>query len=241
MNRLIFLKELEYLLQDIAEEDKRDAIQYYYDYFDDAGLENEEVVLNELGSPERVAAIIRADLNSELCDNGEFTESGYTDPRFEEPIKPLDKYTEPADSTYYEEAEKTRNLRGLYSGRGRWGKILITLLLVFTVIPIAVEILGGILGVLSGIIGVVLLPGAIALAGILGGIVIIVIGVGILFGHILGGVVTIGTGILLVGIGFFAMALSVWFYGTLMPKLFYSTSNLFRSIRKRREKGGSQK
>lgn len=36
MTRDGFMKELAYLLQDIQDEDKEDALQYYMDYFDEA-------------------------------------------------------------------------------------------------------------------------------------------------------------------------------------------------------------
>ena len=62
MNRVEFMKQLEQLLQDISENDRLDAIGYYNDYFDEAGLENEAQVIRELGSPERVAAMIKEDL-----------------------------------------------------------------------------------------------------------------------------------------------------------------------------------
>ena len=39
-------------------------MQYYEDYFDEAGPENEQQVINDLGSPERVAAIIKAGLDT---------------------------------------------------------------------------------------------------------------------------------------------------------------------------------
>ena len=44
-----FLKELEYLLQDIPEEEKRDAISYYQDYLEEAGEKQEDAV-REFGS-----------------------------------------------------------------------------------------------------------------------------------------------------------------------------------------------
>ena len=66
MNREEFMKELEYLLMDIPEEDKQDAVAYYRDYLEDAGDEHEQEVIQEFGSPERVAAIIRADLGGRL-------------------------------------------------------------------------------------------------------------------------------------------------------------------------------
>ena len=59
MNRIEFMEELSGLLQDIPEEDRMDALNYYNDYFDDAGAENEKNVIDELESPEKVAARIR--------------------------------------------------------------------------------------------------------------------------------------------------------------------------------------
>lgn len=85
MRRDEFIRELEYLLQDIPDEDKADAIAYYRDYLEEAGPEKEEEVIRDFGSPERVAAIIRSDLNGSLEDGGEFTEKGYEDERFREP------------------------------------------------------------------------------------------------------------------------------------------------------------
>ncbi len=55
MTRGEFLRELEYLLKDIPESDRADAIAYYNNYFDEAGIENEQKVIQELGSPEKVA------------------------------------------------------------------------------------------------------------------------------------------------------------------------------------------
>lgn len=85
MRRDAFIKELEYLLQDIPDEDKADAIAYYQDYLEEAGPENEEKVIRDFGSPERIAAIIRADICGSLENGGEFTEKGYEDERFREP------------------------------------------------------------------------------------------------------------------------------------------------------------
>ena len=84
MTRDEFMKELAYLLQDIQDEDKDDAVQYYTDYFEEAGPDKEAEVIQELGSPERIAAIIRADIAGHL-ESGEFTEQGYQDERFRDP------------------------------------------------------------------------------------------------------------------------------------------------------------
>lgn len=84
MSRQEFLHELENLLQNIPVADRQEAIQYYEDYFEDAGIENEYQVVKKLGSPERVAAIIQEDLRSDsTVDSGEFTERGYRNPAFD--------------------------------------------------------------------------------------------------------------------------------------------------------------
>ena len=85
MRKDVFINEMEYLLQDIPDEDKADAIAYYQDYLEEAGPGNEEKVIQDFGSPERIAAIIRADISGNLKDGGEFTEKGYEDERFLEP------------------------------------------------------------------------------------------------------------------------------------------------------------
>lgn len=83
MKKEVFLERLEALLQDIPEEEKRDAIDYYRDYLEEAGPEKEEEVLAEFQSPEHIAEVIRMELQSEWS-GGEFTDRGYNDSRFEE-------------------------------------------------------------------------------------------------------------------------------------------------------------
>ncbi|MBE5966246.1 MAG: DUF1700 domain-containing protein [Lachnospiraceae bacterium] len=89
MSKIDFMKELESLLSDIPSDEKEEALQYYADYFEDAGEENEEAIIGELGSPARVASIIKAELggNSSECNRGVFTEKGYQDT-----ILPDEKY-----------------------------------------------------------------------------------------------------------------------------------------------------
>lgn len=61
MNKDQFLKRLSELLDRLSPEERRDAIRYYVEYFDEAGPENETRILLELGSPEEAAAAILAD------------------------------------------------------------------------------------------------------------------------------------------------------------------------------------
>ena len=45
MTRKEFMQRLESLLLDLPDSERREAIQYYNDYFDDAGPENEAKVI----------------------------------------------------------------------------------------------------------------------------------------------------------------------------------------------------
>ncbi len=62
MNRREFMDRLEQLLSDVPVDERLDALQYYEDYFEDAGYSKEQDIIAELKSPETVAAAIKKDL-----------------------------------------------------------------------------------------------------------------------------------------------------------------------------------
>ena len=80
MSRWEFMRQLEQLLSDISPNEREEALQYYNDYFNDAGMENEQEVIKALGSPEQVAKIVKDGL-SEGSSQGEFTENGFSSSR----------------------------------------------------------------------------------------------------------------------------------------------------------------
>ena len=66
MNRAGFMNQLQRLLADLPATEREEAIQYYNDYFDDAGAENEQSVIDSLGSPKAIADNIKAEINGEV-------------------------------------------------------------------------------------------------------------------------------------------------------------------------------
>ena len=62
MNRIEFMNQLERLLQNISPAEREEALKYYNDYFNDAGVENEQDVIEALGNPAKVAETIKRDL-----------------------------------------------------------------------------------------------------------------------------------------------------------------------------------
>ncbi|BCN30350.1 DUF1700 domain-containing protein [Anaeromicropila herbilytica] len=90
MTKASFMKELESLLSNISTEERESALQYYEDYFADAGDEKEEDIIAELGSPKKVAKIIQMEYNSAMHSgdiDGIYTENGYKSTKYGE-----DKY-----------------------------------------------------------------------------------------------------------------------------------------------------
>lgn len=70
MNKDIFLRDLDRFLSDIPQEEREQALKYYEDYFEDAGPENEQQVIQELGSPIELAKQIKAS-NQENIEYGQ--------------------------------------------------------------------------------------------------------------------------------------------------------------------------
>ena len=62
MDKNKFMAELSSQLSRIDAQERAEAIAFYNEYFEEAGIENEQAVIKELGSPSKVAAQIKADV-----------------------------------------------------------------------------------------------------------------------------------------------------------------------------------
>lgn len=237
-----FLKELEYLLQDLPEEEKRDAIDYYRDYFQEAGGEHEQDVIRELGSPERVAAMIRAELGGNLEEGGAFTDSGYQDERFRDPRYQVSRRRELPDvreesgrgpegsgSSWKDRFRRAGEWfrRGAERGRRadtRQGR-LVRVILLLAVLCVASPVLLGMggtaaaaaAGMISLLVLAVILIGVLTVVACIGAAALLVLGFGMVFTGGWSGVLVIGCGVFVLGLALFGIALSVLVYGTLIP------------------------
>jgi len=71
MSRHEFIAELKKKLRKLPFDEVKEAVDYYEGYFDDAGEENEQAVLEELGSPSAVASHIIANFAVKEADTEE--------------------------------------------------------------------------------------------------------------------------------------------------------------------------
>lgn len=214
MSRKAFMARLDELLADITEAEKDEALSYYEEYFEDAGPENEEEVIQSLGSPEKVAATIKAGLSENAQEEGEFSETGYT-------------------NSYYDVKDevatinKRKGLGGI--GTGGWVIILILCLFALPILgPLLLGIAGTIFGILVAIAAVifaVLVTGVALVAAAIG---LIVAGFASLIAAPIVGIALIGAALVVAGIGILAAILGFWVVTKLIPPLFRGLVDLIR-------------
>ena len=157
MNRVEFMAELERLLADLPEDERQAAVQYYADYFADAGAENEAEVIRELGSPEKTAESIKADYYGRTFDESRFEHKDY-----------MEKYGQQASGQQQAgtagasgEEKKPWTSRGL--------KILLIVLIAIVVWPVSLGLICAVLGILAAVVclfaGLVIAAVCVMIAG----------------------------------------------------------------------------
>ncbi len=227
MKRLEFMKQLEALLTDISQSEREEALQYYNDYLNDAGVENEEEVLVSLGTPEQLARVIKEGLNGGEAA-GEFTETGYQN----------EKYGMPQMQEVVEKKQYKREGRKSMSA----GLIVLIVILCIMASPLLVGvssgILGAVIGILAGILGLFLGIAAAGIALLAVGVVLIGIGIGELAALPLAGICLIGVGILLLGLALFFIWLTIWLCGVVIPWIIRTVVDLVSRLFYR--KGGAR-
>ena len=198
MNRIEYMTKLASLLQDIPEVERRDAMKYYNDYFDEAGEENEEQVIREFGAPEEVAENIKADLKGKTEDiTGSQQEQSSSQYQTQEQQK---QKSDQSSEYQYGMSEKKKNDR-------IWEIVLIVILAII-IGPVLIPLVGGILAaglaivltVIVGVIALVIAGASIAIAGI----ALVISGFIILLPQTAAGLALIGSGLMILVIGVIA-------------------------------------
>lgn len=214
MNRLEFMQRLEELLSDISQSEREEALQYYNDYLNDAGVENEQEVLEAMGTPEQIAKIIKEGLEDNGAE-GEFTETGYHNETYREKPK--------------NEVVKRENKKRLSNG-----KIILLILLCIFAMPMAASALSSIfglgIGALGAFLGLFIGTAAVAIVLFVVAVALISIGIGELLAIPLAGICLIGAGILLIGLSLLFVCITVWLWGTALPWAVRTIANLCRRV-----------
>lgn len=245
MSRFDFMRKLEDLLSDIPFEERNEALKYYNDYFDDAGVNNEDNIISELGSPERIAGIIKADLHSEGDNSqsrGFFTEKGYEDTVYEETkyevVKPSERkqekstnYTSTGSASTGSAGNNSNTSNNTNTTSTNNNKLAIIILLCLFAIPVGIPLLITFVSIVFSIIVTVF---ALLFGFGIAGIVMVPVGIAItIFGIVnIGipfmGLLNCGAGLLVLGLGILFVMLSVWLSKTLLPAIIKGMVYIFR-------------
>ena len=162
MNRVEFMAELERLLADLPEDERQAAVQYYADYFADAGAENEAEVIRELGSPEKTAESIKADYYGRTFDESRFEHKDY-----------MEKYGQQASGQQTSGQQQAGPAGASVEGKKPWTsrglKILLFVLIAIVVWPVSLGLICAVLGILAAVVclfaGLVIAAVCVMIAG----------------------------------------------------------------------------
>lgn len=203
MKREEFLKQLEQLLDGISEEEKADALAFYRSYFEDAGEENEESVIAELESPEKVAQSIKKNLGMEK-ENGSY----------DVPVGSNPEWNKNDDDMFVKNTDTPKEKKNGWSVAAIV-LVVITSPLWLTLLLVVASLLLAVVATLFGIaVAVVAVMASLVFAGFL----LIGFGFSTLFtGGAAVGIGLTGAGLLVLGLGILAVLLVVWVFGVFLP------------------------
>ena len=244
MSRGEFIERLTQLLQDVSPTEREEAIQYYTDYFDDAGAENEASVIASLGSPEELAKVIKAGLNDGGAA-GEFTESGFAGYGTRVKAEVADPNSMTQQRSEEQKTESTGNgqasCNGQESTASKPGKkklsggvIALIVVAVILTFPLWIGIVAGLFGIAIGLLGGLfgILVGVLAcgIALIVAGAVVFGVGIATLGTLPFGGLCLIGVSFLIIAVGILFFWMMVLGFGKLLPWAVRGIVSLFQKL-----------
>lgn len=248
MSRWEFMRQLEELLFDISPNEREEALQYYNDYFNDAGRENEKEVIEALGSPQQVAKIVKDGLSENACQ-GEFTENGFTSTDAAAQNAIVKRQEKPSDDSGHA-GEKTEGKASAdfakESDQGgadsqsekkeampAWAIVLMIIggILLSPVIFAAVCAAGGtLIGLIAALLGIILGLGAAMLVLFVIAIALFVGGFGCILVHPAAGIGLLGGGCVCMALGILFMLLVYFIAGKCVPGICQGISYIFKKL-----------
>ena len=220
MRKEEFLEQLEMLLADISAEERAEAMVFYRSYFEDAGMGNEEKILAELESPEKVAEIIKRDLGM-VCTTGTKTDDAQSAQN-----TGYQNYTQNTYGTYANSEEAKRE-------NERKNNTILVLVIVLGILtsPAWLGILTGLIGTIFGL-SVALI--AITFAMFVVGIALVGAGLTMLVSvSVLAGIAFIGAGLFALAIAVLLLLADIEIFGRFLP---WACKGIYRLCKKPFEK-----
>ena len=216
MNRLEYMRQLEALLLNISATEREEALQYYNEYFDDAGPENEQDVIAALGTPARVAENIKKDIFGK----------GYGDTVYERVSSNRHDVVEYRGAEAYDNTKQEEKMST--------GMIVLIVVLCILASPVLFGVGSGAIGLLLGLVAawfsLIIGFGVAAFCLLVVMAVLIVGGFACLAQYsFLAGLGMLGGGLICGGIGILFLMLTVAMAGIATPAMIKGAVSLFKS------------
>ena len=224
MPREEFLKRLEELLADVTAEERAEAIRFYEEYLDDAGPEQEAQVLAELGSPEKVAAIIRANVPGSRVQPEPAAQEAGPGPGAAAAAIPLPPCARPGA------------VPPPLPRKGMSDRTILLIILAVVLFPLWIGLAGTIFGILMGVVGA-------AIGFFFGGVGTVVGIVAVLVANTPAafaagwptGLFMVGLCLLALALGVALIAVAVWLVAWLLPACWRLTKRAWRALTGKKE------
>ena len=201
-----FLNELERLLCNISREERDEAMAFYRSYFEDAGENNEENIIKELESPEKVAESICESLGDETATAEE-------------------RY---GQNLAYRNVQYSGNMAGTVQTPQKKETNVVAVILLVVVLVLTSPIWLSVLAVLLAVLATV---GAVVISALVAGVVIAVASFTVMAaGSTAAGFLSLGIAFLLLALGILVGIACVWILGKGVPALCKGTAKLVKKI-----------
>ena len=185
MTRKEYMEQLKKYLKRLPKEDYDNSIEYFSEYFDEAGPENEQQVMEELGEPKEAARELLLNLLEESAGDSKGSNG-----------------------------EKTAAFSSSEKKKRSPGKIILLAFLVLCASPVSLALLTGALGVLFAVVvviaSVIFSLGVTCVATVSGGIMIAGFGATLIFKSVAAACMMVGGGFLMAGSGVLIGVLTVY-------------------------------
>lgn len=217
MTKAEFLQELERELAGVSAQEREEALKFYREFFEEAGEAREEEVLRELGSPHRIANLIRANLGTSE-EESEFSES--EQPQAEPNMSGTSEaYTGNSAQT------PLPPLPAVYAKKPR-GNSIGWIILIIVTFPIwsgiVFGLFGAVMGIAGGVIGLAFGSAAFAVNALFS----LLKGIPELIHHPFTGFFNTGISLIRAALGIGVTALCVWGAATFIPFCIKSVKKL---------------
>lgn len=216
MTRNEYMEQLKKYLKRLPKEDYDNAIEYFSEYFDEAGPENEQQVMEDLGEPKEAARELLLNLLEESVGDGKESSgekesrlpaAGPADNRQSTAGHTTANHNAAGHTTATSSSDPTKKKRSP-------GKILLLVVLVLCASPVSLALVISALAVLFAVVvviaSVIFSLGVTSIATIAGGILTVGLGATLILKSVAAACMMVGGGFLMAGAGILIGVLTIY-------------------------------